>query len=51
MTIPDGRTCQENQGWLDVYRALIQKYVELVLKELDEDHARVPTVDILEQLY
>jgi len=51
MDIPDEKTCQENQGWLQVYRSVIQKWVELAIEELDKDRERVPTVDILEQLY
>jgi very-short-patch-repair endonuclease len=51
MDIPDEKTCQENQGWLQVYRSVIQKWAELAIEELDKDRERVPTVDILEQLY
>jgi very-short-patch-repair endonuclease len=51
MDAPDATTCQENQGWLDVYRMVIKKWLELAIDELDKDQARVPTVDILEQLY
>jgi very-short-patch-repair endonuclease len=51
MDVPDEKTCQENQGWLAVYRSAIQKWTELVIEELDKDRERIPTVDILEQLY
>ena len=51
MDIPDEKTCQENQRWLDSYRAVIEKWLEFAIDELDQDRARVPTVDILEQLY
>ena len=51
MKILDEKTSRENQQWLDVYRMVMQKWNELAIKELDEDQNRVPTVDILEQLY
>jgi hypothetical protein len=51
MDLPDEKTCQENQRWLDSYRAVIEKWLEFAIDELDKDRARVPTVDILEQLY
>jgi very-short-patch-repair endonuclease len=51
MDVPDEKTCQENRGWLEVYRSLIQKWAELAIEELDKDRDRIPTVDILEQLY
>jgi very-short-patch-repair endonuclease len=51
MNVPDDKTCRENQGWLEVYRALIKKWSELVIQELDRDREQIPTVDILEQLY
>jgi hypothetical protein len=37
-------------GGLDVYRTVIKKWLKLAIDELDKDQARVPTVDILEQL-
>ncbi len=51
MNFPDKNISRENQGWLEVYRALIKKWAELVIQELDRDRDRIPTVDILEQLY
>jgi very-short-patch-repair endonuclease len=51
MSIVDEKTSQENQKWLDVYRMVIQKWLELAIDELDKDQARIPTVDILDQLY
>jgi very-short-patch-repair endonuclease len=51
MNVPDEKTCQENAGWLNVYRMVMKKWLELAIDELDKDQARVPQVDILEQLY
>jgi very-short-patch-repair endonuclease len=50
MQLPDEKTSHENQQWLGVYRALILKWAELHVKELDDDGAKIPTVDIFEQL-
>jgi very-short-patch-repair endonuclease len=35
---------------LDVYRAVIEKWTELYVKELEEDRARMPNVELFQQL-
>ena len=44
------KTTLDNQGWLDVYGAMIAKWTELHVKELEEDRAQMPNVDQFEQL-